>query len=215
MTQINQIYADKNVPDTSGLVKKDYNAKATEIESKVPSISGLATNFALTAVENKIPDVSNLVKKKSDYDTKISEKEKKVTDHNHDKYITTSEFNKFTAEICAARLAQGNLITKTDFDNKPISLNRKINSKQNIYLLKINLKNYKLETFDSIYFRGKSYFEEDGTQLKKNYLVFQPIYKYFKRINGVGSGNYIYFWKSKGLSDEVLFVLLHLVIVLL
>ena len=28
------------------------------------------------------------------------------------------------------------------------------------------------------------------------------MYKYFKRITGVGSGNYIYFWKSKGLSDE-------------
>ena len=26
--------------------------------------------------------------------------------------------------------------------------------------------------------------------------------KYFKRVAGVGSGNYIYFWKSKGLSDE-------------
>ena len=26
--------------------------------------------------------------------------------------------------------------------------------------------------------------------------------KYFKRIAGVGSGNCIYFWKSKGLSDE-------------
>ena len=26
--------------------------------------------------------------------------------------------------------------------------------------------------------------------------------RYFKRIAGVGSGNYIYFWKSKGLSDE-------------
>ena len=26
--------------------------------------------------------------------------------------------------------------------------------------------------------------------------------KYFKRIAGVGSGNYIYLWKSKGLSDE-------------
>ena len=24
----------------------------------------------------------------------------------------------------------------------------------------------------------------------------------FKRIVGVGGGNYIYFWKSKGLSDE-------------
>ena len=26
--------------------------------------------------------------------------------------------------------------------------------------------------------------------------------RYFKRIADVGSGNYIYFWKSKGLSDE-------------
>ena len=28
------------------------------------------------------------------------------------------------------------------------------------------------------------------------------MYRYFKRIAGVHSGNYIYFWKSKGLSDE-------------
>ena len=28
------------------------------------------------------------------------------------------------------------------------------------------------------------------------------MYRYFKNIAGVGSGNYIYFWKSKGLSDE-------------
>ena len=28
------------------------------------------------------------------------------------------------------------------------------------------------------------------------------MYRYSKRIPGVGSGNYIYFWKSKGLSDE-------------
>ena len=57
----------------------------------------------------------------------------------------------------------------------------------------------KLQTFDSIYFRGKSHFEEDGTQ---NDLVFQPMYRYFKRVAGVGTGNYIYFWKSKGLSNE-------------
>ena len=38
----------------SGLVKKlDYNAKVTEIENKIPTISGLATNAALTVVENK------------------------------------------------------------------------------------------------------------------------------------------------------------------
>ena len=74
----------------------------------------------------KLPNVSNLVKK-TDYDTKISEIEKKVANHNHDKYITTPEFNKFTAEIFAARLAQANLVTKADFDNKLISLNKKIN----------------------------------------------------------------------------------------
>ena len=46
------------------------------------------------------------------------------------------------------------------------------------------------------YFIGKNYFEEDGTQ---NYLVFQPISRYFK-ING----KYILSWKSKGLSDETI-----------
>ena len=28
------------------------------------------------------------------------------------------------------------------------------------------------------------------------------MYGYFKRVGGVGSANYIYLWKSKGLSDE-------------
>ena len=64
-------------------------------------------------------------------------------------------------------------------------------------LVKNELK--KLKTFVLSYFRGKSHFEEDGTQ---NYLVFQPIYKHFKVIAGVGSGSYIYYWKSKGLSGE-------------
>ena len=58
----------------------------------------------------------------------------------------------------------------------------------------------KLQTFDSSYFRGKSHFvDNNGTQ---NYLIFQPIDGYFKRIIGAGCGEYIYFWKSKGLSDE-------------
>ena len=77
--------------------------------------------------------------KKTDYDTKISELEKEITDHKHDKYNTTPEFNKLAAENFAARLAQANLITKTDFDDKLSSLYRKIASnKQNIYLLKIS-----------------------------------------------------------------------------
>ena len=64
----------------------------------------------MNTVKNKIPDVSSLVKK-TNYDTKISETEKELTDHNHDKYIATPEFNKFTVETFAARLAQANFVT--------------------------------------------------------------------------------------------------------
>ena len=31
---------------------------------------------------------------------------------------------------------------------------------------------------------------------------FFPMQKYFKKIAGVGSGSYIYIWKSKDLSNE-------------
>ena len=71
----------KKISDMSNLVKK---AKLTELENEIPDVSSLATKTTLTAVENKIPDVSSLVKK-TDYDTKITEIEKKLTDHNHDK----------------------------------------------------------------------------------------------------------------------------------
>ena len=86
------------------------------------------------------------------------------------KYITTPEFHTLAARAFNARLAQANLVTKTDF-------NARLSS----------------------YFIGKSHFEEDGTQ---NYLVFQPIYRYFNGVSGAGSGNYVYSWKSKGFSDE-------------
>ena len=112
--KINKV--DKKIPDVSGLVQKiDFNAKITEVEDRIPSITGLATSSALTAVDNKIPDVSNLVKK-TDYDTKISDIEKKITDHYHEKYITTPEFTTLAAYVFNARLAQANVITKTDFD---------------------------------------------------------------------------------------------------
>ena len=54
----------------------------------------------------------------------------------------------------------------------------------------------KLKTFDSSYFIGKSRFEEDGTQ---NYLVFQPIHKYFKLVTNT---LFILSWQSEGLSNE-------------
>ena len=78
------------------LKKTDFNFKIIEVQDKIPNITGLATNSALTAVENKIPDVSSLVKK-TDYNTKISDIGKKITDHHHDKYITTPELNTMAA----------------------------------------------------------------------------------------------------------------------
>ena len=60
------------------------------------------------------------------FEYKISEVENKLPDHT--KYITTPEFNKLTAENFASRLKQTNLVSKTDFDNKLISFNRKFNS---------------------------------------------------------------------------------------
>ena len=97
------------------------------------------------------------------------------------------------ASVFNERLVQANLITKTEFDAKRSSLNRKTTSNKSKHLLVENeLK--KLKTFDSIYFIDKNYFEEDGTH---SYLVFEPIYKYFKKI----TSDYILAWKSKGLSD--------------
>ena len=57
----------------------------------------------------------------------------------------------------------------------------------------------KLKAFDSSYFIEKSHFEEDGTQ---NYLVFQPMYRYFKVFSITQYVEYVSEWKSEGLSNE-------------
>ena len=83
------------------------NAKINEVKGKIPNITNLASTTALTTVEKKMLNVSNLVTK-TDYNTKKSEIENKITDHDHDKYIITPEFNKLTEENFTARLKQAN-----------------------------------------------------------------------------------------------------------
>ena len=146
---------ENKISDVSNLVKK---TKLTELENKIPDISNLAAKTALTTVENKIPSVNNLVKK-TGYNTKVTEIETKLNNHNHDKYIDTSEF-----------------------DAKLLSINKKITQNKRKHLLVQNDLN-KLKTFYSSYFIGKSHVEEDGTQ---NYLVFEPLYKHFKVITNTG-----------------------------
>ena len=59
-------------------------------KNKFSDISNLATKTTLTTVVKKIPNVNNIVRKKTDYNTKVTEIENKLN-HNHDKYITTPE----------------------------------------------------------------------------------------------------------------------------
>ena len=201
---------EDQIPNTSGLVKKtDYNTKITETENKIPDISGLATKTALTAVENKIPSISSLATKtalttvenkipsisglvkKTIYNTKITDIENKLNNHNHDKYIDTSKFNTLAANVFNARLAQANLITKTDFDAKLSSLNRKITANKTKHFLNDN---------DLSYYRGKQYFDE-GSGIQ-NYLVFLQLRKYFKLNSVAGVADHVLSWQSKGLSNE-------------
>ena len=91
---------ENKIPNVTHFLKK---SKLTELENKIPDISNLAIKTALTTVENKITDVSNLVNK-TDYHTKVenllkSKIENEVNNHNHDKHITTPEFNKLAADV--------------------------------------------------------------------------------------------------------------------
>ena len=102
--------------------------------------------------------------------------------------LATNAFN--------TKVAQANLVTKTDFDAKLSILNRNITENKTDHLIVKNELN-KLKIFDSSYYNGKSYFEEDE---KTNCLIFQPLSKYFK-VN-CNSLYYVSSWTSKRLSNE-------------
>ena len=177
--------------------KTDFNFKISEVEGKIPIISGLATTSALTPVENKVPDVNGLIKK-TDYDTKISEIEIKTTDHDNDKYITTPEFNTIATSTINARLAaQTDLIGKPEFDAKLKGISDRVTKNKTKHLLVENELKI-LNTLDLSYFWGKNYFEgNDGAQ---NALIFQTVQKNFNLSNAYQISK----WKSKGLSNKSL-----------
>ena len=70
--------------ELSNIVQIDVDTK-TEYNELVKKVNAIQTT-----------DASYLVRK-TDYNTKINEIEKKITNHDHDKYISTEEFNKLTA----------------------------------------------------------------------------------------------------------------------
>ena len=105
----------------------------------------------------------------------MNEVEKKITDHDHHRYIITPEFNKLTAENFAARLSQANLARKSDIAN---------------FVKKI----------DYSFFLGRIYFtSSDGLQI---IFVYQPTYNVIRYLNT--STEYIISWRSKGVYNTKL-----------
>ena len=141
----------KNIEDkirdiTNLATNASINAKINEVKGEMRTFTNLATNVSLQAkinkIKNKIPNITNLAtttdltsllmsaiqSKKTDESTKISGIKNKTTgDLDHDKFITTQEFNKLTSENVDARFKKTNLaskndtanfVKKIDFDNK-------------------------------------------------------------------------------------------------
>ena len=93
--------------------------------------------------------------KKTDYDANVTEIENKLSNHNHDKYITTPEFNKFSAEVFDARLARANLVTKANFDNNISNLNNKIEENRALNVSFNRILKKLRKKLDLTYFIGK------------------------------------------------------------
>ena len=176
------------------------NAKINEVKNKIPNITNLATTTALTGVENKIPNVSNLVKK-PDHKTKICETENKIiTDH--DKYITTQEFNKLTANL-ASKSDIANFVKKADFDDKLQNLNKIVTSNKNELnelsekVKAISTKGLTKDLINKFSVLNEKYF---SSAIFQNYLLFIPAKKYTKYFSAT---TWIDSWKSNGMSEDI------------
>ena len=124
---------------------------------------------------------------------------KVTTGEDHDKYITTRDFNMLTSESSTARLAQGNLASKSgiaDFIRKKDLNKHKLNELSQ----KVQAASTKRLTKDLINKFGilneAKYF---SSGIFQNYLVFIPAkryIKYFSDTTRIGS------WKFIGISEE-------------
>ena len=119
---------------------------------------------------------------------------------NHDKYITTPEFNKLSAESIAARLKQVNLLTKTDSDNKLTSFNKRITSNKTKHL-EVQKKANSLITNDYNVFLGRMHFT--GNDRSQNAFVYQPTLDKLKLKKYKGT-DYALSWKSNGVCNSKL-----------
>ena len=114
------------------------------------------------------------------------------------------ELNTLATNVVNTKIAQANLVTKTNFDNEVSSLDSKIvankteNESIENKLATRAKKPFSKADLDILSFLVtiNQFDSEDGTQA---YLRFQPMHRYFKRI---ANTKHIAECKSKGLSDE-------------
>ena len=192
----------KKIPNIPNLATTAaLNAEINEVKNKIPIITNLTNTTALVGNENKRPTV-----KETNNNTIISEIENKITT-DLNKYITTQEFNKLTAEkfsnsrrlaqgnINSRRLAQGNLASKNDFDSfvKKIDfddnlkkINKNVTSNRTKYIVAENELSEKVtgiltkrsRTFLIDQFSIPNGAKYFSSGIFQYYLVFIPIKKY-------------------------------------
>ena len=96
-----------NIDTGKSILKSDYDADKTELENKIPDVSGFASKTGLATVKNKIPSISNLATK-----TALFRIENKIPDVSNlaTKAVLTTVENKIPSSI--------NLVKKTDYNTK-------------------------------------------------------------------------------------------------
>ena len=120
---------------------------------------------------------------------KLVKLKRRITDHDHrNNYNTKQKFNKLSRQIVGARLAQANLVsksdiasfvTKTDLDDKLKILNQKITSNKTKYVQaekKITALTNKFEQISEElhnFLLGRMYFTGDDSY--QNFLAFAPM----------------------------------------
>ena len=82
----------------SVFLKTSFLTKLLSLLKSTGVVSNFWTSNFFTLLFKLLKSKLNLVRK-TDYNTKINEIENKTTNHSHDKYITTPEFNKLTEKI--------------------------------------------------------------------------------------------------------------------
>ena len=128
----------------------------------------------MATVENKIPSITGLVKK-TDCNTKITDIENILNNHNHDKYVATSECNTLAANVFNTRLAH--IIYLKTFDSKNLNVDKKTYKDLDIYNIGyVTIKRigygYDVNSVNPLYLRinnASRYIKEVN---KGKYLIF-------------------------------------------